>query len=426
MSKKKATDVFTPGTFPRYTYVSNEESRLEGLLSDALETPGQVVSLSGPSKSGKTVLVEKVVGLDNLITITGAGLVEPLDVWDRVLDWMRTPNQVTLTDTSIGSIKIGVGGKAAMGIPLVAKGEINATGEAAYSSTTARSETRHRGGLQQVQKDIANSDFVILIDDFHYMPRNIQEEVAKQLKEAVRLGIKICTAAVRHRGDDVVRANPELRGRVTTVDLNYWNTANLKNIAELGFDALNISIDRTSLNEFASEAAGSPQLMQAICLNVCFELGIRHERDTKTDLTLSIDQRKAILQRTALTADFRSLVEILDGGPRTRGTERKTYKFKDGGEGDAYRCILKAVSANPPLLSFGYNDILDRVHAICDKEAPVGSSIIGSCQQMDKLAREKFPNERTIDWDDQKSVLDIPDPYLVFYLRWSDHLSDVF
>lgn len=58
--------------------------------------------------------------------------------------------------------------------------------------------------------EIGNSDFVVLIDDFHYMPRDVQTEAAKFLKEAVRLGVRICAAAVRHRGDNVVRANPDL------------------------------------------------------------------------------------------------------------------------------------------------------------------------------------------------------------------------
>jgi hypothetical protein len=43
---------------------------------------------------------------------------------------------------------------------------------------------------------------------------------------------------------------------------------------------------------------------------------------------------------------------------------------------------------------------------------------------MAKLALEKFLNERAIDWDEQKQILAIPDPYLLFYLRWSGRLSE--
>ena len=74
-------------------------------------------------------------------------------------------------------------------------------------------------GLTQVAREISGSAFVVFVDDFHYMSRELQVEVAKQLKAATELGIKICTASVPHRADDVVRANAELRGRVQAVDM---------------------------------------------------------------------------------------------------------------------------------------------------------------------------------------------------------------
>ena len=43
---------------------------------------------------------------------------------------------------------------------------------------------------------------------------------------------------------------------------------------------------------------------------------------------------------------------------------------------------------------------------------------------MTKLAQDKFPAERVIDWDEHKQILDIPDPYLLFYLRWSGRLRE--
>jgi len=128
------------------------------------------------------------------------------------------------------------------------------------------STTRRRRGLEQVVKNIANSEFVILLDDFHYMPREVQAEVAKALKEGVRLGLKICTAAVLHRADDVLRANPELRGRVRTLDITYWKREDLNKIAVEGYGNLHVALDDNTISRFSWEAAGSPQIMQLICL----------------------------------------------------------------------------------------------------------------------------------------------------------------
>lgn len=192
----RATDVFTPGSFPERTYVERAGTHLEQMLRDSLDTDGQVVSLVGPSKSGKTVLVEKVVGRDQLITVTGAGIQSPNDIWARALDWMGAPNAVTKTATTSGSL--GVEGAASGGLDLfsVAKTSVEVKGTSELTHERGTSKSTERSGLTQVVKDIAHSEYVLLLDDFHYMPRDIQADAAKSLKEAARLGIKVCTAGV--------------------------------------------------------------------------------------------------------------------------------------------------------------------------------------------------------------------------------------
>ena len=419
-----ASDVFVPGAYPQHSYVERSGNGLEQMLEDALSVQGQVISLSGPSKSGKTVLVERVVGRDQLITISGATLRRAEEVWDRALDWMDLPNRTARSEGTTTSIGGGASVKGGVSVPLIAKGEMEGTISAETAKSTGGESVRERRGLQQVIDEIGNSAFVVLLDDFHYMPREIQVEVAKSLKEAVRLGVKIVTASVSHRGDDIVRANPELRGRVRAIDLKYWNETELRRIADAGLKVLNASINSEAVSQFVRESAGSPQLMQLICLQACFKLGLRQKLDSFVPQVLAVNAAEvsAIMAQASLNTDFRSLVDVLDQGPRTRGTERKTYRFKDGTEGDVYRVALKALADDPPRLSFPYEELLKRTVRICDGDPPVGSSVTGTCLHMSKLALEKFPSERAIDWDEQKQVFDIPDPYLLFYLRWSDRL----
>lgn len=418
-----ATEVFTPGSFPERTYVERSGAHLEDALRDALGTEGQIVSLVGPSKSGKTVLVERVVGREHLITVTGVGINSPDDIWARVLDWMCVPAAVTQTSSTSGKVGTEASASASGGLLSLAKVSVKASGSKETSHERSTSILTARSGLSQVVRDIAKSDYVVLIDDFHYMPREVQSEAAKSLKEAARLGIKICTAAVHHRGDDLVRANPELRGRVRAVDLEYWNSPDLAKIATAGFTALNVAVGQGALETLTTESAGSPQLMQLLCLNTCFGLGVRERLAELTQYNVSKAQAEHSFEQTSASTDFRSLVDVIDAGPRTRGVERKIYTFSDGTKGDIYRCVLKAVAANPPMLSFAYDELTRRTTAVCAGESPVGSSISGTCLHMSRLALQRFPKERAIDWDEQKQVLDLPDPYLVFYLRWSNRLK---
>jgi hypothetical protein len=370
------------------------------------------------------VLVEKVVGRDNLITITGASLDSPDEVWSRVLDWMNVPDSTDSSDASGWKVGGNVAKEVTVGLPGVAQVKVGGGGEGEKSGGSTRTTTSERHGLTQVVKEIADSDFVILIDDFHYMRRDVQVEVAKSLKEVVRQNLKIVTAAVPHRGDDIVRANPELRGRVFGVDLGYWQFSDLRQIAEKGFHLMNAALPDQAIDRLVEEAAGSPQLMQSLCLQSCFVLDVRTPSFMKKTLHVDDETLRWIFEQTSASTNFRSLVDVLDVGPRTRGTERKTYKFKDGSIGDVYRVVLKAVAADPPQLSFQYDELLRRTREVCVDESPIGSSVTSTCVQMSALSQDKFPSERVVDWDEQKQVLDIADPLLLFYLRWSGRLNE--
>lgn len=420
----KAVDVFTPGSFPQHTYVSRDGAKYEQTLRDALATPGLLVSLNGPSKSGKTVLVEKVVGSSGLISLVGTGIKEPEDVWARAMDVLGLPREevTSTTVTAGGSISASAGVSA--GLLGLVGGKVGGGGSAKLEGTRGVSVTRQKNYLQEIVNNIANSDFVVLVDDFHYMDKPVQIEVAKALKEGVRLGIKICTASAIHRADDIVRANPELRGRVHALDLKYWSRNDLKEIADQGFSKLKLLLPDKIIEKFIIESAGSPQLMQSICLQACFHLDVRESLKELQYLEVTESQLKSIFEQVTATTDFRSLVDVLDAGPKLRGTERKIYNFINDTKGDVYRCVLGALAMDPPQLSFGYEEITQRTRSFCQGEYPVGSSVTGSCQHMDRLAKEKFPNDMAIDWDEQKQVFDIPNPYFLFYLRWSNRIFE--
>jgi hypothetical protein len=425
MPDLRHVDVFTPADFPSYTYIARDNQRLETALRDALATPGEVISISGPSKSGKTVLVERVVGQDNLITITGAGIHSPEHLWDRVLDWMDVPDSSTTASTRQAAEDESVSASVEVGVPSVARLTAGAKVGGVGSRSTTDATASERRGLPQVVDEIADSDFVLLIDDFHYMDREIQVEVARQIKEAARLHIKICTASVPHRADDVVRSNPELRGRVRAIDIEYWAPPQLQEIAHAGFPLLNVKLDPEAVQRFALEASGSPQLMQAICLQACFQLGVRDKLPELSDISLQAGHVADILQETSTRTDYSSLVKTMHTGPKTRGTERKEFEFADGTIGDVYRCVLLALASDPPSLTFTYNELTERVRTVCTADTPQPASLYQSCSQISKMAIGMYPTQRVIEWDEDFTLLDIIDPYFLFYLRWSRRLDSL-
>src|SRR5258706_4203333 len=121
MPRLDAVEVFVPNAFPHYTYVPRDQLHHERLLRQWTQTSTQIASVSGPSKAGKTVLVQRVVGEGNLITVSGASVRAPDQLWERVLDWWGEPHSTTAsrndtateTTTSDKGVSLGISGTGA-------------------------------------------------------------------------------------------------------------------------------------------------------------------------------------------------------------------------------------------------------------------------------------------------------------------------
>jgi hypothetical protein len=416
----KPTEVFTPNDVPTITYVPRPQHKLEERLGEAFEIPKMIVSISGPSKSGKTVLVSKVVDSDNLIPLTGATIRSADELWSNVLQWMEAPYSKSEKDGSTTKVGVEVAAEGKAGIPFLAEAKAGGKATAGQDRASDVTQNYRTDGLQQVIKEIAHSKFVVFVDDFHYIPKNVQEEIGRQIKAAAEAGVRICTASVPHRLDDVVRSNPELRGRVTGIDSGYWGEDELTQIATLGFRELNADLFPNIVKQLVAEAFGSPQLMQAICLNFCFENAIKETLPEPVKIEPDFVTMQQVFERTSTLTNFSSMLTQLHSGPRQRGMDRKVYLFVDGSKGDVYRCVLLAMKADPPQLAFKYDDMLKRTAAVCKDESPSGSSVSQALEQMDKLAKlvQEAP---VIEWD--ADVLDIIEPYFLFFLRSSVHLK---
>ncbi|EFZ1984509.1 ATP-binding protein, partial [Shigella flexneri] len=70
----KISEVFTAGGVPNITYNSRENLELEDNLTMDLDIQGKIISITGPTKIGKTTLCKKVISMDNLILISGGAI----------------------------------------------------------------------------------------------------------------------------------------------------------------------------------------------------------------------------------------------------------------------------------------------------------------------------------------------------------------
>lgn len=197
---KKPNEVFIPGALPDSTYITrvmDSGFTYEERLKQALNVSGYLTLISGPSKIGKTVLCEKVIGLEHLVEISGSDMLEPSRLWMEIGMKAGMPREGT---TKAGDQKLNYM-------------------EETYLLTK-----------ESVLNYFKDHDLVLLMDDFHYATEEMQTFMAQQFKDAIRKGLRIIIASLPHRVDDTIRTNPDLQGRISIIDMLAWSKADLEQI----------------------------------------------------------------------------------------------------------------------------------------------------------------------------------------------------
>lgn len=387
----KAENIFKPGAFPEYTYVSrnyeNTGISYELRLKQALRTAGCLTSIIGPSKMGKTILCEQVIGLDNIVEVSGADFNENTDFWAIIA--------------------------AKVGLPYM--GEITTE----RASTEGKSEERDSKSEKYIlSKDkiiryYIENNKILVIDDFHYASTEMQMKMAQQLKDAIRRELKVVVVSLPHRADDAIRQNADLSGRLSLINIEAWKEEDLKKIAIKGFDKLGIKITDNIAEKLAVECLTSPQLMQYICLSICTLL----EDEKKQEVNDEILEKA--YRFTTINFNYADVVSVLIKGPNPRGQQRKLYRTVDGKELDLYGIIVESLAKNPPMTELDFESFYNRIFNVIEENDRLKlekQTVRNHLNHLQELLEGKEEIYRAIEWKDGKVY--VLDPLFLFYLRW--------
>ena len=416
MKTYKTSRVFVPGGMPRLTYVSRNAVNLEGLLKYSIDNLHKLITVTGQTKSGKTVLVNKILPRDDgaNIWIDGGSIEKEDDLWSTVLQETNSAHEVTKTTTSTSTnhVKGDVSGK--LGIPVLAevsgKGEIGTSRSGSSGETRSIKSTPRAAGI----KALRSFEGALVVDDFHYLPRDIQGSLIRALKPLVFDGLRSVVIAIPHRRFDAVRVEREMTGRVENIDVPAWDENELREIAETGFPLLNVNIAEDITRKIARQAYGSPHLMQEFCQRLAAKSGIAETMQRQ----ITINQVNEQLFREAAEGTGKVIYDKLARGPRQR-TDRLQRALISGGTTDIYGVVLKALSSLAPGLdTIEYEQIRSAIKAILIDALPQAHEVTRVLERMAEIASSDESSTPVIDWDKDENKLHITDPFFAFYLKW--------
>lgn len=400
-------DVFIPGGLPEETYVSRGHLNLEDDLSDWLNSRQKpLLSVSGPTKSGKTVLIRKLIAKP--ILLSGGALDTASDFWSTICDELEVFTDHALEVNAGQSDGFEVSGGASAGFV-----QGNASGSS--ERFVDRSITRGRASDPRAaaRKALRLTDRTVFIDDFHYIPPKEQTAIVRGLKDLIFDGLGVVVASVPHRAYDVVRVEKEMTGRVQQLDVEQWSGDDLRLIAVQGFSALGVTVPEEIVGRLAEESFGSPHLMQTHCLNLCKANRVDREL---LPVFQAPDWQGFFEQQASATS--KSAFDLLKTGPRQR-KDRLPRDLRSGITTDIYGAVLAAIAHTGPQTSLVYEEIRSALREVLSSELPQRHEVTNVLEQMTDIAKNKIDGEPVIEYDAEYSTLHLVDPYFAYYLRWA-------
>lgn len=413
-SRLRLNDVFTPGGFPSVTYVNRDHLDLEKSVADGLARGYAFVVVTGPTKSGKSVLCRKILKDENIVSIEGGQIHSEGDFWAHIAYHLKIGASTSQSDANTSTTSAT--GEASGGIfgLLQGKGTLSQTGARQSTSTATHVNVLILACIERLLATKAT----LMIDDFHYIDPALQRTLIQSLKGAVFKGLPVLLLAVPHRAFDPVIVESEVEGRFKHISIPNWALDDLVLIPERGFAALNVSVERSIQRRICNDSFGNPLLVQEICSEFCLKNGIRSARRwaEKLDGTLLEKTYKAMAESKGFP-----IYQKLRRGPEGRKA-RKPRKLRLGGEIDLYEAILGSLARLGPRSTSSFEDIRNSLKDILvdEKSAFTKAELTGCLSNMSEMAK-KMDGEPPLEWIASDQRLEIIDPFLLFCLKWSDH-----
>jgi hypothetical protein len=408
----KLKEVFAPGGMPSVTYVGREHLELEQKIFRAVQRGYAFNVITGPTKSGKSVLCHKVLDASKLVTMEGGQISSIDDFWQQLSHRLRVAAGVSESETENEKVgaEVSVGWNIAALLNLKAKAEVGSGRESSRQYVTAAK-------IACIESMLA-SEAILLIDDFHYLEPAVQKAVIQSFKAPVMKGLTVFLLAVPHRAFDPITVENEVEGRFKHIAIPTWDMADLELIAERGFPALNIDSPGEIVHEMGQQSARNPLLMQEICAELCLENSITETQRTRT--AISGGALPNAYREIAESKGFPKF-ERLRKGPQARKL-REQRQLVSGEEEDIYSLIMMALAKTGPKAKTTYDELRTEMRALIHSEGkmPQKNEITSALSHMTMIAKKDIKGEPALEWVKETNELVITDPFLIFYMRHAD------
>ncbi|MDO8828365.1 hypothetical protein [Methylophaga sp.] len=413
MAKKiNIKDIFNGLGMPDITYVAQENGEYEEDLKLGIEERGTLCLLTGSSKTGKTTLYKRVFSMmkKEPLIVRCDSTINAEEFWKRPLERIDFDRLTSLQQTDLTEVSAGgkIGGNIGWAWLAGLIGEVSLGIKKSSSETEIREKIVSKPSPAHLIPLLKFSNAVLVVEDFHYLDENVQKEIFQQWKAFTDEEVSVLVVGTTHHGVDLAYANSDLVGRIQQIDLGRWSESDLLQIANKGFDTLDVKAPSSVLSLIAKESSGLPIITQQTCAQLFSDKKIF---EFKVGAKVEFNEQDAFdaLNKIASTKykQFDSWYSRLTIGPRKRARKYDTYEI-----------LLLVFTLDPLKYELKRHEIDDRIKELnlSFLKVPPAPSINSTLSALGKF--QKNNGFELFEWSKRDQVIYVLEPAFLFFLRW--------
>lgn len=250
-----------------------ERPQVDGSFQTALELKKQIV-VYGSSKQGKTSLYRKHLRQDSIILIQCSPTMRLIDIYSSILRQSEVEILASSSDETTKTVEAGGSFTAKVKIPFLVEAGAEGSGKGSTENKVTKQYVNVEYNLELAQ-NIAeilkriNFQKHIILDNFHYLPEEIQKAFAFDLRIFQDHDIRFIILGIWRERNRLTQFNGDLQDRIVEVAVEPWENTDLKQVAQKGSSILNVDLS-TIIDSIIQSCFDSVGVLQELCKESCF------------------------------------------------------------------------------------------------------------------------------------------------------------
>lgn len=279
-----------------------ERDQVDDKFKDALRTDKRII-VYGASKQGKTALVKKYIPYEDNIVISLSPKSTLKDIYQSILRKSGVTLKTSYSEGTGDKTKIRAKASIQSAVALIVKSKVEVGLDKERESKTEDKYDEIEFNLE-LPDDVADlihragQKKVIILENFHYLPDELQRTFAFDLRTFQDLKVRFVILGIWKEANRLAQYNGELQDRVYEVPVEPWLEDDFTRIAKKGEPLLNIQFSTVILQSCIDNAFSSVGVFQELLKTTCQEAGVHLKQENNRFIDDIHCHERAITQKT--------------------------------------------------------------------------------------------------------------------------------